>query len=106
MKSDTSTEALSDIKIKEHQRKLLDQIDLSGLNPNQMQMAEQMLIQEAAAFSVGDSNVGNVTSTCMDIKLYDNTPFYAEFKAQIGDLNKQGLNYQPNISLVISGSIG
>ena len=100
MKSEKNTEALSDIKTKEHQRKVLDQIDLSGLNPNQMKMVEHML-----------------TSTCMDIKLYDNTPaqlnyhsvpkpLYAEFKAQIGDLNKQRLDYQPNISLFISSSIG
>ena len=33
-KSEKNTEALSDIKTKEHQRKVLDQIDLSGLNPN------------------------------------------------------------------------
>ena len=34
MKSEKSTEALSHIKTKEHQRKVLDQSDLSGLNPN------------------------------------------------------------------------
>ena len=101
MKSDTSTEALSDIKIKEHQRKVLDQIDLSGLNPKQRQMAEQMLIQEAAAFSVEDSNIENVKSTCMDIKRHDNTPaklnyhsvpkpHYAELKAYIEDLLNRG----------------
>ena len=74
MESDTSTEAVPDIKIKEHQRKVLDQIGLSGLNPKQRQMVKQMLIQEAAAFIVEDSDIGNVTSTRMYIKLHDNTP--------------------------------
>ena len=74
MKSDTRTEAVPDIKIKEHQRKVLDQIGLSGLNPKQRQMVKQMLIQEAAAFTVEDSDIGNVTSTRMYIKLHDNTP--------------------------------
>ena len=97
VKSDTSVEAVSDIKIKEHQRKVLDQIDLSGLNPKQTQIGEQMLIQEAAAFSVGDSDIGNATSTSMAIKLNDNTPvqlnnhsvpkpLYIELKAHIEDL--------------------
>ena len=101
VKSDTGTEAVSDIKIKEHQRKLLDQIDLSELNPKQRQMVEQMLIQEAAAFSVEDSDIGNVASTSMDIKLHDNTavqlnyhsvpkPLYAELKAHIEDLLNRG----------------
>ena len=58
VKSNTSTETVSDIKIKEHQRKVLDQIDLSGLHPKPRQMVEQMLIQEAAAFSVEDSDIG------------------------------------------------
>ena len=101
VKSDTSREAVPDIKIKEHQRKVLDQIDLSGLNPKQRQMVELMLIQEAAAFSVEDSDIGNVTSTSMDIKLHDNTPIqlkyhsapkplYAELKAHIEDLLNRG----------------
>ena len=50
----------------------MDQIDLSGLNPEQRQMVEQMIMQEAVSFSVKDLNIGNVTSTSMDIKLYEN----------------------------------
>ena len=50
----------------------MDQIDLSGLNPKQRQMVEQMIMQEAVSFSVKDLNIGNVTSTSMDIKLYEN----------------------------------
>ena len=97
MKSDTSTEAVSDVKIKERQRKVLDQNGLSVLNLKQRQMVEQMLIQEAAAFSVEDSDIGNITSTSMDNKLHDNTPvqlnyhcvtkpLHAELKAHIKDL--------------------
>ena len=99
VKSDTITEVVSDIK--KQQRKVLDQIDLSGLNPTQKQMVEQMLIQEAAAFSVEESDTGNVTSTCMGIKLHDNTPvqlnyhsvpkpLYAELKAHVEDLLNRG----------------
>ena len=79
VKSDTSTEVVPDIKIKEQQRKVLDQIDLSGLNPKQRQMVKQMLIQEAAAFTVEDSDIGNVTSTRMYIKLRDNTPVQGNY---------------------------
>ena len=35
VQKDTSTEAGSDIKTKEYQSKMLDQIDLFGLNPKQ-----------------------------------------------------------------------
>ena len=94
VESDASTEVVSDNKIKENQRKVMDQIDLSRLNPKQRQMVEQIIIQVAATFSVEDSDIGNVTSTCMDIKLHDNTPvqlnyhsvpkpLYAELKAHI-----------------------
>ena len=65
------------------------------------QMVEQMLIQEAAAFSLEDSDIGNVTYTSMDIKLHDKTPvqlnyhsvpkpLYTELKANIEDLLKRG----------------
>ena len=50
----------------------MDQIDLSGLNPKQRQMVEQMIMQEAVSFSVKDLDIGHVTSTSMDIKLYEN----------------------------------
>ena len=64
-------------------------------------MVEQMLIQEAAAFSLEDSDIGNVTYTSMDIKLHDKTPaqlnyhsvpkpLYTELKAHIEDLLKRG----------------
>ena len=64
-------------------------------------MVEQMLIQKAAAFSAEDSDIGNVTSTCMDIELHDNTPvqlnyhfvpkpLYAELKAYVEDLLSRG----------------
>ena len=64
-------------------------------------MVEQMLIREAAAFFVEDSDIGNVTSTSMDIKLHDNTPvqltyhsvpkpLHVELKAHIEDLLNRG----------------
>ena len=109
-------EAVSDSEIKEHQSKVLDQIDLSGLNPKQRQMVEQMFIQEAAAFSVEDSDIGNVTSTSMDIKLYNNKPVQlnyhslpkpldGELKAHIEDLLNRGWNgnsTSPYLSPVVS----
>ena len=106
VKSDASTEVASDNKIKVNQRTVMDQIDLSRLNPKQRQMVEQIIIQVAAAFSVEDSDIGNVTSTCMDIKLHDNTPvqlnyhsvpkpLYAELKEHIEHLlKKAGLSTQ------------
>ena len=60
-----------------------------------------MSIQEVAAFSVSNSDIGNVTSTSMDIKLHNNTPvqlnyhsvpkpLYAELKTHIEDLLNRG----------------
>ena len=46
------------------------------MKPKQRQMAEQILIQEAAALSVEKSDIGNVTFSSIDIKLYDNTPVH------------------------------
>ena len=46
------------------------------MKPKQRQMAEQILIQEAAALSVEKSGIGNVISSSIDIKLYDNTPVH------------------------------
>ena len=43
------------------------------MKPKQWQMADQILIQEVAALSVEKSDIGNVTSSSIDIKLYDNT---------------------------------
>ena len=79
-------------------------------------MVEQMLIQEAAAFPVEDSDIGNAASTSTDIKLHDNTPvelnyhsvpkpLYAELKAHIEDLLNRGWNCQLNTSLFISSSV-
>ena len=51
----------------------MDQIYLSGLNPKQRQMVEQMLVQVAAALSVEYLDIANVTFTSMDIKIHDNT---------------------------------
>ena len=59
-------EAVSYIKI----------IDVSGIKPKKRQMFDEMFIQEAAALSVEKSDIGNVTSTSIDIKLHDNTPVH------------------------------
>ena len=60
-------------------------------------MIKQMLMQEAAAFSIEDSDIAHLTYTCIAIKLHDNTPvqlnyhsvnkpLYVELKAYIEDL--------------------
>ena len=54
-------------------------------------------MQEAAAFSIEDSDIAHLTYTCMAIKFHDNTPvqlnyhsvnkpLYAELKAYTEDL--------------------
>ena len=66
LKRDTSTETVWYIKI----------IDVSGMKPKQRQMLELMFIQEAVILSVETSDIGNVTSSNIDIKLHDNTPVH------------------------------
>lgn len=64
-------------------------------------MVEQMFIQETAAFSIEDSDIGDVTSTSVSMKLHDKTPIksnylsapkplYAELKTRIEDLLNRG----------------
>ena len=74
-------EAVSGIKIEEHERKITDQIDVSGQSLKQRQMVDQMFIQEAAAFSVKDSDIGNVTCTSTDIKVHDSTPVQLNYRS-------------------------
>ena len=64
-------------------------------------MVEQLFIQETAAFSIEDSDIGDVTSTSVSMKLNDKTPIksnyhsapkplYAELKTRIEDLLNRG----------------
>ena len=46
------------------------------MKPKQRQMLELMFIQEAVILSVETSDIGNVRSTNIDIKLHDNTPVH------------------------------
>ena len=62
------------VEIKEHQQKVLDSIDLSGLNLEQRREVQQLITREADVFSVVDSDIGNITSTQMKIKKQDKTP--------------------------------
>ena len=86
---------------KEHQQKVLDGIDLSGLNPEERQEVQQLIATEADIFSVVDSYIANITLTQMEIKLQDKTPvqisyhsvpkpLYAELKAHIENLHNKG----------------
>ena len=61
-------------EIKEHRQKVLHSIDLSGLNPEERREVQQLITREANVFSVADSDIGNITSTQMEIKLQDETP--------------------------------
>ena len=61
-------------EIKEHRQIVLHSIDLSGLNPEERPEVQQLITREANVFSVADSDIGNITSTQMEIKLQDETP--------------------------------
>ena len=61
------------VEINEHQQKGFDSIELSGLNPEEGRV-QQLTTREADAFSVVSSDIGNITSTQMEIKLQDKTP--------------------------------
>ena len=94
-------------EIKEHQQKVLDSIDLSGLNPEERREVQQLITREADVFSVVDFDIGNITSTQMEIKLQDKTPvqlsyhsvpkpLYAELKAHIENLYNKGWIINPS----------
>ena len=57
------------VQIKEHQQKVLDSIEFSGLNPEVRREVQQLIRKEADVFSVVDSDIDNTTSTQMEIKL-------------------------------------
>ena len=61
------------VEIKEYQQKVLNNIDLSGLNPEERWKVQQLIIREADVFSVVNSDISNITSTQMEIKLQDKT---------------------------------
>ena len=62
------------IEINEHQQKLLNSIDLSGLSPEERRADQQLIPRNANVFSVVDSHIANITSTQMEIKLQHKTP--------------------------------
>ena len=79
----------------------MDSIDLSGLNPEERREVQQLITRETDVISVVDSDIGNITSTQMEIKLQDKTPvqlncnsvpklLYAELKADIENLYNKG----------------
>ena len=89
------------VEIKEHQQKVLDNIEFSGLNSEERQEVQQLITREADVFSVVDSDIGNITSTQMEIKLQEKTPVqlnyhhvlkppYAELKAHLKNLYNKG----------------
>ena len=71
------------------------------LNLEQRREVQQLITREADVFSVVDSDIGNITSTQMEIKKQDKTPvqlnyhsvpkpLYAELKAHIENLYNKG----------------
>ena len=84
------------VEIKEHQQKVLDSIDASGLNPEKIPEVQQSITREADVFSFVDSDIGNITSTQMEIKPYPTQlplhpkPLYAELKTHIENLYNKG----------------
>lgn len=61
------------VEIKEYQQKVLNNIDFSGFNPEERWKVQQLMIREADVFSVVNSDISNITSTQMEIKLQDKT---------------------------------
>ena len=89
------------VEIKKSQQKVLDSIDFSRLNQEERREVQQFITREADRFSVVDSDIGNITSTQIEIKLQDKTPIqlsyysvprllYAELKAHIENLYNKG----------------
>ena len=62
------------VKIKEHQQKVLDSINLSGLKPEERREVQQLIKREVDVFSVVGSDIGSITLTEMQIKLQDKIP--------------------------------
>lgn len=92
---------MTDEEKKEHQERVVNAVDLSGLPTHQRKQVREMLREEWEAFSVNEDDVGNVTALKMKISLHDRTPvqqnyntvpkpLYNELKSYIEDLlNKQ-----------------
>ena len=91
--------------------KLFDEINLSGLTPKERTTAQQIFIEEPDIF-FEDSDIGNRTSTSIDIKLSDNKPvqlnyhsvprlLYTELKHILKNyLLKSGLLIQHRLNLL------
>ena len=101
MEEEQRNNDMTAVETKEHQQKVLDSIDLSGLNPEERQEVQQLKTKEADVFSVIDTDIGNITSIQMEIKLQDKAhvqinyqfvpkPLYAELKAHIENLYNKG----------------
>ena len=101
MEEEQGNKDMTAVEIKEHQQKVLDGIDLSGLNSEERLEVQQLITREPNVFSVVDSDIGNITLTRMEIKLQHKTPFqlnyhsvpkllYAELKAHIENLYNKG----------------
>ena len=101
MEEEQVSNDMTAVQIKEHQQKVLDSIDLSGLNLEERRELQQLITREADVFSVVDSDIGNIISTQMEIKLQDKTPaqlsyhsdpksLYSELKAHIENLYSKG----------------
>ena len=101
MEEEQGNKDMTMVEIKEHQQKVLDRIDLPGLNPQERRKVQQLITREEDVFSVFDSDIGNITLTQMETELQDKTsvqlsyhsvpnPLYAELKAHIENLYNKG----------------
>ena len=79
----------------------MDNIEFSGVNPEERQEVQQLITRKEDVFSVVDSDFGNITSTRMEIKLHGKTPvqlnyhyvlkpLYAELKVHFKNLYNMG----------------
>ena len=57
----------------QHQQKVLEKIDLSGLTCDQKEQVRALIKEESSVFSIDDDDIGNVTSRQMEIDLNDKT---------------------------------
>ena len=79
----------------------LPDVDLSGLTTEQKEQAQQLLLEEADAFTMSDDDVGSISELEMDIKMTSDQPvqknylsiprpLYPEVKGYIEDLLNRG----------------
>lgn len=88
-------------KQREHQQKVINSIDLSGLTSKQRESVREVLRDESDVFSVEEDDIGDVKDSAMRIRVKDDVPvqanynsiprkLYKELKCYIEDLLNKG----------------